>query len=213
MEILEKLGLLLLGWLLGLLGPAIVDHIRRTRENVLGRKAILTELHEVGGVLAIAVHGVRVSECTVDREHLQWLKTYLEQGVRSEKFKKMAENIGTYLSWTDDEISLNFAAMQKREGRGTMLQKYPVPLLDSRVSALWSFDTVFQRNLLEIRQRIHRLDDLVDRQRKMHDMTFSNLENANRAAVYRNIDETCAFYAQSARTVVDLVASITDNKI
>ena len=90
-----------------------------------------------------------------------------------------------------------------------MLQKYPVPLLDSRVAALWSFDTEFQRSLLEIRQRMYRLDNLVDRQRKWHDMTFSNLDPVNRRAVQQNLHETCAFYADSARTVADMIAKIT----
>jgi hypothetical protein len=53
-DFLDKLVILFIGWLLGLLGPAIVDGIRRKRENKLGRTAILSELREVGSVLAIA---------------------------------------------------------------------------------------------------------------------------------------------------------------
>ena len=47
-----KLTFLFLGWFLGLLGPIIVDAIRRRRENALGRDALLSELREVGCMLA-----------------------------------------------------------------------------------------------------------------------------------------------------------------
>jgi hypothetical protein len=211
-DIWEKLIILLLGWLLGLLGPAIVDGIRRKRENKLGRTAILSELHDVGGILATAVYTVKTKEGSIDREHLQWLKAYIEKGKRSEPYPGWVGRLETFLSWSDEEIARNFGAMMVGEGKGTMLQKYPVPLLDSRVTALWSFDNAFQRSLLEIRQRLHRLDDMVDRQRKLHDMTFSNIEGANREALNENIRETCSFYAESARKVVDLIAKITVDK-
>ena len=42
----------------------------------------------------------------------------------------------------------------------------------------------------------------------MMDMTFSNLELANRAAVDENIRETCEFYGQSAKVVADLIAEL-----
>jgi len=206
---LEKIGLLCVGWLLGLLGPLLVDHVRRERDNELGRKAILSELHEVGGILASVVHTVQSKDGTIDRKHLEWLKAYIEKGERTDPFPKWIEKLEAFLSWTDDEIAANFEIMKTREGKGLMLQKYPVPLLDSRVSALWSFETEFQRDLLAIRQGMHRLDDMVDRQRKLHDMTFSKMDPENREALEANIKETVTFYGQSAQKVVDKIANLT----
>jgi hypothetical protein len=208
-EFLEKLTILVVGWLLGLLGPAIVDAIRRTRENKLGRKAILSELHEVGGVLAVAVFAVKSKQGTVDRAHLEWLKTYLERGKRTTAYTDWIGRLETQLSWSDEEIARNFTTMKVDDGKGTLLQRYPVPLLDSRVSALWSFDTSFQRRLLEIRQIMHRLDGLVDRTYKLHDMSFSNLDATNRALLSENVKGTAAFYAESAKHVVDKIAELT----
>lgn len=209
MDTIEKLLLVVVGWLLGLLGPAIVDHIRRERENKLGRSAILGELHEVGGLLAIAFYAVRSKEGTLNREHLQWLKAYLEKGTRSEAITNWTSRIDKQLEWSDEELARYTQAMKSKEGKSTLPQKYAVPLLDSRVSALWSFDTEFQRNLLEIRQLLNRLDDLVERSRKLHDMTFSNLDELNRGAVNENIKENISFYADSAKLIVDKIAKLT----
>jgi hypothetical protein len=94
------------------------------------------------------------------------------------------------------------------DGKSGMLQKYPVPLLDSRMSAPWSFDTDFQRRLLDIKLRMSRLDDMVERQRELHDLTFTNLDDGNRMAVQENIRENALFYAQNAKLVADLIAKL-----
>jgi hypothetical protein len=101
------------------------------------------------------------------------------------------------------------------ENKGTpdrfgVLQQYPVPLLDSRVSALWSFDTLFQRKLLEIKQRLHRLDDLVERARKYFDMTFTKLEPETRVQVETNLQEILALYADSAERLAELMRKLED---
>ena len=54
----EKIALILLGWLLGLLGPAVIDAIRRGRENRQAAHAIHAELREVAYKLALACHYV-----------------------------------------------------------------------------------------------------------------------------------------------------------
>lgn len=213
MDTLEKLLLVVVGWLLGLLGPAIVDRIRRERENKLGRAAILAELHNIGGVLAVAVHAVRMQDGTIDREHLQWLKDCVDSGERSSDFSKWKASLAKQLELSDaDIVNLNYAALaKKKDGKSSVMQKYPVPLLDSRVSALWSFDTDFQLRLLDIRQLMHRLDDLVERSRKLQDMTFTNLSDANRPLVEGNIEQTATFYGETAKRVVDKIAALKAN--
>lgn len=206
---LEKLIILVLGWLLGLLGPAIVDSIRRGRENKLGRKAILSELHEVGGVFAVATFAIKSKQGTVDRAHLEWLKTYLQNGERTVVYTEWVDQLEIQLTWSDEEITQYFKFMKQSDEKGTLLQKYPVPLLDSRVAALWSFDTSFQRRLLEIRQMMHRLDSLVDRSYKLHDMSFSKLDETNHALLSENLKSTVEFYAESAKQVVDKIAGLS----
>jgi len=207
-EILEKIAILFLGWLLGLLAPVIVNSIRQKRENTLGRKAILSELNDVSGVLAVATYAVRSKQGTVDRAHLQWLKTTLEKGERDSSYTTWIDRIEIQLSWTDDNIAEYFQPLKLEDGKGILLQKYPVPLLDSRVSALWSFETSLQRQLLEIRQLMHRLDSIVDRTYKLHDLSFSNLDELNRAILNENIKDAAAFYAESTQHVVDKVTKL-----
>jgi len=201
----DKLAFLALGWLLGLLGPIIVDSIKRRRENTLGRAAILTELTELAGVLATAAYGARMKLGTADRAFLEWLKATLEQCATTPKLQAFVPRLRTQLSWTDEQLLAVGQHTAAEVGKGIMLQHYPVPLLDARVSALWSFDTSLQRQLLEIRRNVAILDDVVDRSRKYFDMTFTKLEGNNYELVAGNLTQSYELYAEWAMTIVDQI--------
>jgi len=204
----DKLAFLTLGWLLGMLAPVIVDAIRRKRENTLGRAAILSELTELAGVLSTAAYGVRMRLGTADRQFLEWLKSTLEQYATTPALQEFIPRIRTQISWTDDELSAAAKLMSADDGKGTVLQYYPIPLLDARVSALCSFDTSFQRQLLEIRRNFAILDDVVDRSRKYFDMTFTKLEGNNHELVAENLTQTYEIYAERAMIIVNLIKSL-----
>ena len=89
-----------------------------------------------------------------------------------------------------------------------MLQRYTVPLLDARVSALWTFDTEFQRRLLEIRRNVALLDDIVDRSRKYFELTFANLAEGNHEVVRASITQCNEQYAVRATLVVEQIVEL-----
>lgn len=205
---LEKLAFLTLGWLLGMLAPVIVEAITRRRENRLGREALLSELREVGCLVGVAAYGARMHRGTADRAFLTWLKSDLEKNAVAEQFRAFIPSLEEHLTWSDEDIAKGATFMAGKKGQGKMLQKYPVPLLDARVSALWTFETSFQRQLLSIRQNLHLLDDLVDRTRTYHDITFT-IEGTNHDRVLGNLDDAFDFYAERAVRVVDLIRAST----
>lgn len=204
----EKIFLVFLGWLLGLLAPAIVDSIKRKRENKLGRAAILSELSELACTLCAAAYGVRMELGTADRHFLEWLKVFLEQNAITPEFQRFIPNLRAQLSGSDADPETAVRDMAAKKGKGVLLQYYSVPILDARVSALSSFDTSFQRQLLEIRRRVAFLDDFVDRSRKYFDLTFTKLEGDNHRLVTENFNQTCTLYAEEAIRIVDLVRGL-----
>ena len=198
----EKITLLVLGWLFGLLGPVIVDSIRRRRENDLGRQAILSELRELGSTLAPAAYGIRMAQGRVDRKFLDWLKFDMERFSISADLQGMVPRLRSLLTITDSDLAKLNDAIAKSPSKATMLQRIAAPLLDSRVSALWTFDTSFQRSLLEIKHHLSLLDDLVERSRKYFDLTFGKLEGDNFRLVQENIEQACSEYGRRAELVV-----------
>lgn len=207
-DTLEKLLLLTLGWLLGLLGPVIVDAIKRRRENTLGRSAIYAELRDVAHKLTLAAHYIYMHKGKVDRPHLEWTKRHLEGYAGLVDMENLLKSIRLQLTWPDEQLTAYAQATAAAAGKSVVLQKYPVPLLDSRVSALWTFDTTIQRHLLDVRSRIELLNDIVDRSRKYSDMTFTKLENNNYDLVVQNVEQCYTLYAESAKQIADHVKEL-----
>ena len=140
---------------------------------------------------------------------MEWLKSDLERHATSEQIQDFVPMLRTLLSLSDAQIQSTAIYISSEIGKGTILQKYPVPLLDARVSALWSFDTSFQRSLLEVRQRLYFLDDLVESSRKYHDLTFATMDGANHRLVKENFNNACSLYAERAQQVVDMIRKVT----
>jgi hypothetical protein len=167
--------ILLFGWLLGLFSPIIVDAMKSKRDAKLGREAIQNELNEFSSVILAACFKARSASGNLDRPYLKWAKKHLEaEGVneRSLKFLNMTNQM---LGFPDDQIIAGSHALATADGKATLLQKYSVPLLDYRVSALQTFNTDIQRRLLEIRRNISLLDSIVDQSCEFYRMTFSQL--------------------------------------
>lgn len=204
----EKLQFVALGWLLGLLGPLIVDAIRRRRENALGQAAIYAELRDVAHKLAVAAHYIHMHMGTVDRPHLEWLKRHLEGHSGLVPLDNLLSSIHLQLSWPDEQLAAYVQATAAAGDKSVSLQKYPVPMLDSRVSAMWSFDTDVQRRLLDVRTRVELLNDIVDRSRKYTDMTFTKLEGENYRLVVENINQCNSLYAESAKRIAGQVQEL-----
>ena len=159
--------------------------------------------------MSTAAYGARMRLGTVDRKFLEWLKNDLEHHASTAEFQAFVPNLTKQLSWTDNELKAVAAHMSAGEAKGTMLQKYPVPLLDARVAALWSFDTSFQRQLLAIRQNIGLLDEIVDRSRKYFDMTFTKLDEENYRLIAENLEQAYGLYAERAERIVKMIRKLS----
>lgn len=204
-DTLEKIAFLFLGWLLGLLAPVIVDTIKQLRENKLGREAIKTELASLKVKLAFAYHTIEEHQGTVTRQSLQWITTQLSVASADREALSVGSALKKLLDAPDDQLNQYLLSKKSPTGKSLTLQKYGTPLLDARVSALWSFDTESQRALLEIRSALDIVSEVVDRARYFTNLTFQRLENGNHALAVENVEGCYTQYAQQAKRIVLLI--------
>lgn len=203
----EKILLLLLGWLLGLLSPIIVDAVRSRREAKRGRIAILAELREISKVLAFATYRAKVAAGTLDRDFLQWMQERIavDDGHTAKKFLEL---IPPLLALPDEQIFLAASHMATAEAKATMLQQYPAPLLDVRVSALWTFDTKLQGQLLVIHRNLSLLDNIILQARDFFRLTFNALAQENHQLVQGNLKQCYGNYAERSKIIVDQISGL-----
>jgi len=207
----EKFAFLGLGWLFGILSPIMTNAIVKQRENIAGRRAIRGELRDVSHALVTSYEMIKRHFAETTRDDFVWMKKHLESHASFTDSSKMLAFVNQAIQANEVELRTHVLQAKSKPGTALELSTFPVPLLDSRVSALWSFDTNFQRTLLQIRANIRQLDKLAANAEKYFDQTFNDMEPANRLRVDANYTMTVRKYADTAKAIVDLVDTIERN--
>ncbi|KQQ82557.1 hypothetical protein ASF73_19955 [Xanthomonas sp. Leaf131] len=204
----QEILLLVLGWLLGLLSPVVVDAIKHRRDSTRGRAAIFSELDDLAIVLTLASLKATQASGETDRTHLEWLIARIREFPDTSAYAEMLQSIKVILALNDEEMAEANAWISQNINSSPALQIYPAPLLDSRVSALWTFDTDLQRKLLTIKRNISILDGTVLQLRDYFRMTFEDLKPTNREIVDMNMRQLYENYAERARIIVNHIREL-----
>lgn len=207
-DTIEKLLLLALGWLLGMLGPVVTEAIKRRRENSQVKVALAAELREVSYKLALGSYLVNLHFGTVDRSYLQWLQRVTASYKGPSLVETRQRSFEIQLNLPDQKLAAWVQDQAGREGQNIVVQKIMVPLLDARVSSLWHIENRVQIILFDIRSNINLLNELVDRARYYTDLTFK-LEGGNYKLVVGNLESCHRQYAERARRIVSKIEELS----
>lgn len=111
-ETVEKIALLILGWLFGMLSPAIVIGIQRRREVKALRATILQELNDVHYQVVYLVYFIDVNQGATTRGNMEWVRLHPSDYVSKDGAPKLLDAIRQMHSLNDEGISL-----QAQDGR------------------------------------------------------------------------------------------------
>jgi len=200
----ERVVLVLLGWLLGLLAPVIIEKIKQTREVEKFLIAINSELNEALYRLSLANFYVAQRVGQVDRKYLIWLKNIIDnyQGINSSTNTKSLIDLSLSLSDADIE---NLHATQQKPFESIRLQKINVPVLDSRLPTIWQLSNSKRVYLLEIRVHLDMLNEAVELSRYYQDLTFGKVEGKNYDIVIQNLNGSYLQFSERARIIIEKI--------
>lgn len=198
----ERPLLLSLGWLFGLLSPAIVEAIKRSRENQKVRVALAAELNEVSYRLALANHILNSHFGIVNRSHLEWFKDVTADYAGPSLVPSSLPAVEVQLQVSEAQLAKLVASQKAPNHQSVNLQKIIVPLLDARVSSVWYLENHIQVLLLDIRSQINLLNEIVDQARYYSGLTFGKLEGGNYPLVVENLKGCQQQYAERAKQIV-----------
>ena len=204
----EKLLLLALGWLFGLLSPAIVEAIKRHRETNLVKVALAAELDEVSYKLALGNNILNEHFGTIDHTYLRWLKEVTANYADPSLVAPLIQGIESQLQLTGEQLADLVALRKAPDHQNVNLQKVVVPLLDARVSSLWHLDSNIQALLLDIRSQVNLLNEIVDQSRYYSGLTFGKLEGGNYALVVENLKGCQRQHAERAKQIVNKIQEL-----
>jgi hypothetical protein len=200
-------ALVLLGWLLGVLSPALIEYIRRDRDRKLICSAIRDDLSELRVVLAFTAFGIRSGSGQLDRGFLEWTKNVLITYKGEEDIQRSASFVSTLLAEPDQNIAAVAQAWAARRTGGHSLKKFYANTIDSNLPTIWQLSRELQTELLDISRRLTHLNEEVEQAQYYFRLTFEctgqnhSIANQNLASSYRNV-------ADMACRVVDRIDAI-----
>ncbi|MBA3599089.1 MAG: hypothetical protein H0W40_17195 [Methylibium sp.] len=199
----REIGLILFGWLLGLLGPALVEAIKQRRQVDRVFTALAQELHQLRYRLTLACQGVLAGLGKVDDGHLRWLQKQLA-GYRGPHDKTtLTTYVEKLLALTTEERRRFLETQRSQPHRTVRVQRYAVPLLDSRLASLWTLDDRVQVRLLELRTNLDMLDREVDEATYFFRLTYDDREHERMIIVNSSLDEASERWVDRAKQIAD----------
>jgi len=158
----ERILLLILGWLFGLLSPAIIDSIARKREIGAIRQSIINELDEVSYQVLGAIFLIDLRFNSFDKDNIKWQLSLFQANKDRLKAGTAIKFLDLALQLDGDALKAFVADHANDQGKGLALKKYHAPLLNASFPKFQHLTNETQTRLLEINNRIHILNQLVE---------------------------------------------------
>lgn len=208
----SAVGAILLGWLLGLLSPVIVDRIRRRHREKEVKEGIFTELRDLRFRMVVAAYRLESRFGSFDRKMLNWVTSILEKYKGVPEADRLFELIKKYSILDDKAFQAIVEHQRAQPGDALGVKKYRIPYLDSNIGDLGIFDEQSRAALLDIRVQLDFFNDEIDQARLYHKMTFDlSGSEKNHAIACQSLDNCYRNLAQKARHIVDRIGKVLPN--
>jgi len=171
--------ILLLGWLLALLSPTVVNAITKRYSRKEVKKALLTELSGVSGLLVALVYQIEKNLGRLNRETLKWtlerFKKYQDLSTQSELLNPLEK----LLNLPDEQLIAASKLMPRNPSITLGLKEIQTPFLDAHLIALPLFKETFQSRILEIKSKIGIINQEIIQARFYFEKSFDSTVNDN----------------------------------
>lgn len=204
----ETIALIFVGWLLGLLGPIIIDAIRKRYQKEDIRTAIISELKEIQYRLACSVYLINRRFGTIDNQLLSWTSQILKSYSGAYSDGLALEALERQLKLSDEQLASLGEIMRPDGSQALTLRKYTTPFLDFHIGRLSMFPPSYQLKIFEIKTQLGLLNDRIEDSKFYYRMTFEpNISTENYNAVRYDLEQCYKSIADKSKTIADSIGS------
>ena len=170
----QSILLILLGWLLGLLGPTIIDAIKKRYRRIEISNTIINELKELQYRLTSCVFSINNRYGLVDHDLLKWALSVFEKYDGMYADEKLLQILESQLELTTDQL-LEIGERMKSDGTMALsLRKFSTPFIDHNLEKLSLLPASYQFFILEKKSQVTLLNELIDDTKFYFKMTFDS---------------------------------------
>lgn len=177
---------LLIGWLLGLLGPSITNRINQSYRKKELFDGVKTEIKECQFRIILVAYLLGLRFGKYDKEYLRWCLPYFQNYQGIEPTENTIETIKIFLESPDENIenALNLKRSAEK-GLSLSLKRFYLPFLDSKIGEIASFNIELQNVIYEIRSRLQIINEEIDSTIRYFYMTFDSTMSAENHEIIR----------------------------
>ena len=197
-----------LGWLLGMLGPIIVDSIKKRYRNVEVRKTVLAELSGARFRLVATTYALDSRYVGFDRALVEWAIPYLKSYKGPGQSEKLVASLQKQLLMTDDQFKLVATHRMAEDGGASAVKKFKIPYIESKLTDLGIFDEETQLAILEIRNHAEIYNEHVDEHKFYFNLTFSNVSEENYAIASKGVSNCYGHLSARARIIIGRIDNL-----
>lgn len=184
MEIRELLYIIL-GWLLGIVGPWIIDFIKNHYKRRWLKNSLKNELQDIQKRLTWIPYLILRDYWELDLKTIHWF--------RSQNFfnQEISDDIKNLFYKTDEEIQKDLGELNVTSNKETPnfnFRKIETYIIDSNLLNLYLLDNSIQTNILDCKFHLNTLNKEIDLINDFFKMTFdSNMSSENHKIIEDNI--------------------------
>ena len=198
---------LLLGWVLGVFSPLVVEGIQKHRRVANFRVTISSELDELKFKMALVAMQLYIHIGVFDRQFLVWLENLVAAHKGPESSPEFLASLRQWAALPDAEIIVAWKNL-RASGNGRQLVKYSLPFFEAQVNLLSECPVEFQQQAFQIKAQLDQFNAGVDQLTEMMRMTFDvTIVGENRKAVENNLEEAYERLARRAERIARMTAS------
>lgn len=201
-----------LGWLLGLLSPRVVDIITIAYRRPAIRRSLFQELQDLRVRLAMTAFLIAMRAEAVDRKLLEWMRPIVNDYKGFYADPEMVAVPGRLSSLRDEQLEATCKALQK-PGRGFTLKKFSAPFLKEHLPSLNMFSPEFEQMALEIASQLNVLNEEIEAAWFFFTKTFDpSLPNDMLEVVEGNVSRSYQSIGRGCRDASDNIGKLLTRK-
>jgi hypothetical protein len=202
----KGIALLLLGWVLGLIGPLIVDTFKSSRHKREIAAALRVELEDLQYRLAAASYLLISHYGNLDKTFLTWFQPIVE---RQDPNGATLTLIKQWMVLDDSTLSQVTAQLRSKKGIGSSLKVYQARFLESQLIEIAKMPVSVQRKIHEFRNQLDLLNQEIPKADSYMSMTFdSSLNERNRQIVNEQMNVKYLIVQAGSKVTADKIAAI-----
>lgn len=208
----SDLGLIFLGWLLGLLSPVIQNYILTRRKKKQVEKLIEAEVSELAKQLVVVSFLLSESTFSLTKDFVKWcLQEYERLDTGADEFQ-IKERLERFVQNSAQQLD-EYNTKQSLGGFSPVgVKRYEMPYSLAHANFFHNLEQEKQSAIWEVANRLNTFNQEVDQLREYRMMTFDeSISNANHEIIKAELVAKSNYLSRYCKTIIAASSKVLHN--